>query len=177
MLGTLSILWNNSVLAVQTSHGKCFKVGETITVIGKANRSINGGTYFPLLKPICVYYPKSPMSTSTLSTLGNDRLQPNIYLKITGVLHDGHERGIVGFDIDVKDAINVDEEINAEKEAAKQSCEKWQADNSPALSKKAHGSKVGWIFDENEPKRCSIWAVDNEMPHRSIYVHRPESKK
>ncbi len=170
---TLLFNFNNHALASQN----CYKVGQTITVIGKANASINGGTYFPLLNPICVYYPKVPKSTNILSTLGSDRLQPYVYLKITGVLHDGYERGIVGFDIDVKEAVNVDDEINAKKSEAKESCRDWQIKNTPILTTKSHGNNVGWVFDEEGSGQCFIWAVDKEIPHKSIYLYRHNVKK
>lgn len=140
-------VWNNAASAAQPAHLKCFKIGATITVIGNVVGNVNGGTYLQLLKPICVDYPKPPDSREAhnLTPVG-EILPPNKFLKITGVLHDSFERHMVGFDIHVKDTVDVDEEVKTSLADAKQRCEKWQDDNSENLTKKAHGGRVAPIF-------------------------------
>jgi hypothetical protein len=173
--GVFLIFWNSSVMAAQSENNRCFKIGETATVIGQAIQSVNGETYFQLLKPLCVYEPAPKTKNEDhLSILGKNKLQPNRYLKITGVLYDAHERGAVGVNIDVKRAIDVNEEVMAEKEEVKQSCEKWQNENSSALKEKTHGARgVPAYFDSGKSK-CGIWAVDNEEPHKTLYLWRPD---
>jgi hypothetical protein len=85
---TLVILIAVSSLAAEAQK-PCASIGDTVTVIGSVTPGINGGTYFVLLKKLCVHYPKKTdhFSPMNLETIG-DRVPPNIYVELTGELSD-----------------------------------------------------------------------------------------
>lgn len=156
--------------------GRCFNIGDTVTLRGKIDGWTNGGTYFLLLEKICVHYPRQTdrFTPTNLDTIG-DKLPPNIYLEVTGELRDPWP--LMGIGIKVTSYTNVAKEVEAERAEWKRRCEQWQAQNIPDLSTRTHGGTIGRITDDEPPERnCSIYAADMKLPHEAITIRRPEPK-
>lgn len=164
--------------SAQTNAKACSNIGDTVTVRGHADAFVNGGTYFVLLKPLCVRYPKPTdhFSPINLETIG-EKLPPADYLEVTGELSDPWP--LVGVGIKVKTFRNVDADVKAELADWLRLCKEWQDERIPALTKRMHGAQVARQTDDtpfsSKPgHRCGIGAADTQLPHEVATIWRPE---
>jgi hypothetical protein len=158
-------------------NNECYKIGDTVTVRGRANAMINGGTYFVPLNHICVRYPKptDKFSVEHLTTFGT-RLPSNIYVEVTGELRDPYPAE-VGVALYPRTFRNADSEVKAILADTRRSCEQWQKENSPKLREQTHGARVV-LSPQNERGEdythyCAIWGVNTALPHELITIRRP----
>ena len=167
----------HKALPTATQTQPCLKIGETVSVTGRITPGINGGTYFELLKQMCVHYPKATDSfvPRNMETIG-DKLPPSIYVEVTGELADPWP--LVGIGIKVKTFRNVDAEVKAQLADWKHRCERWQDENSPSVSKQTNGGQIARItgdeFWDLPGHRCGLAAADANLPHEVTTIWRPE---
>ena len=83
----IATIWSTHLALTEEKTKVCFKIGDTVTIRGRANGMINAGTYFVLLEPRC--------GVLNLTTVG-PKLPPNIYVEVTGELLDLFPYGLVG---------------------------------------------------------------------------------
>lgn len=154
----------------------CYKIGQIVTVRGHAISGVNDGTDFELLKPICVYYPTSPVIRESVILVQHHKAPVEVYMDITGTLIDDWHRA--GFDVSVTSMKNVDAEVRAELAVVEAKCKEWQDQNIPGLIKRAHGAQVTRIFNKGYRTKniCGIWANDEAIPHKYLVMWRPEGK-
>jgi hypothetical protein len=154
----------------------CYRIGQIVTVRGHAISGVNDGTDFELLKPICVYYPTSPVTRNSVSLMQHHKVPVDVYMDITGPLIDDWHRA--RFLISVTSMQSVDSEVRAELVAVETRCREWQDKNIPDLIKRAHGAQVSRIYNKGPRTSniCGIWANDEAMPHKYIAVWRQEAK-
>lgn len=159
---------------------ECRKIGDTVTVRGRAIGFMNGGTYFEPLKPFCVDFPKSVyngirMTPSHLTTVG-PKVQPDIYVEVTGILRDAYPEYGVAFE--VMKVRNVDAEVKSDIDAANKRCQQWRQENIPTVKEKMHGGTVAPYEANNGDitPRCGLIAVDS-ISHEVVTIWMPESKK
>jgi hypothetical protein len=156
--------------------GRCFNIGDSVTVRGAIQSGMNGGTYFLLLEKLCVHYPKQSdrWTPNNLETIG-EKLPPDVYLEVTGELRDPWPS--MGVGIKVVSFRNVAKEVEAERGQWRQSCEQWQDEKIPELRDRTHGAKVVRITQDLPPElNCGISAADTKLPHELITIHRAEPK-
>ena len=148
-----------------------------------------------LVHPLCVHFP-GPTEKHAFSRLPvfGSRLRTGLYLRVTGEIKDlfssGGEIGVGIVPSQIRD--DFDEEIKAgiiaELAEAREPCEKWQEANSEALREKTHGGKIvlepqnsagadGGPSADQYIGNCSIWAVDQELPHKATFVYRNKTKR
>jgi hypothetical protein len=148
------------------STDRCYRIGDVVNVVGKASLSVNGGTTFDLLKPICVHYPRDRdrLTVHDLTTT-RSKVEADIFLTVTGRLSDPFP--IYGVGIDVLASQNINDEIVRSQEASKKACEDWRAENRDNLRARTHGGSVGW-YDALNPDgspNCCLMAADTRLPH------------
>lgn len=157
--------------------GTCRNIGDTITIRGHIVPGVNGGTYFEILKQLCVHYPKKTdrFEPTNLETIGN-KLPPSIFLEVTGRLRDPWP--IMGIGIEVTAFKDVDAEVKLSLAEWNRRCRQWQDEKIPALTARAHGGPVSRIFNNGLHPRpgntCGISAADANLPHELITIWRPE---
>jgi hypothetical protein len=176
VLLTVAIIWTTRAALAAGATDACFKIGDTVTIKGRANSIINGGTYFVPLEHFCVKYPKPTdhFTVQNLTTIGS-KLPTNIYVEVTGELRDPYPE--VGIGIRPITVRNVDSEVKASLGDVKLRCERWQSENSAKLSERTHGARVVRepqnVRGEDYAHYCAIWAVDAALPHQLITIRRP----
>jgi len=157
--------------------GQCFEVGDRVTIRGRIQPGVKFGTNILLLKGLCVHYPKRtdhfrPLNVETIG----EKLPPNVYLEVTGVLSDPWP--IYGIAIKIVSYRNVDSEVRAALADWQRQCKRWQDENIPALVARTHGSAVGRINNDElgslPGHQCAVWAVDTKLPHESVTIWRPD---
>jgi hypothetical protein len=176
ILSVIAGIWMVNAAPAADQKGLCSNVGDTVTIRGRADALINGGTYFVPLEQVCVHYPKStdrfiPQNLTTMVS----KLPPNIYVEVTGELRDPYP--IYGIGIRPITVRNIDLEVKSTLADAKRNCEQWQKENSGTLSERAHGGRVVQSpqneHSDDYTHRCSIWTVDTALPHELITLRRP----
>lgn len=167
-----------NLATAETPKDKCFNVGDTVTVRGRAAAMVNGGTYFEVLEEFCVHFPKKTdrFDVRNLTTIGN-KVPPGLYVEVTGELRDLYSTGVFGIGITTTKTRDVDAEVKAALAEARRQCEQWQQENAAKLKERTHGGNV--VFEpqntrgEDFTHNCSIWAVDTVLPHDNVIVRRP----
>lgn len=155
----------------------CYKDGEIVSVRGRILPGINGGTYFELLKQICIDYPSAPQKLSALSlNIIGSKLPHSIYLEVVGRIRDASVHHVFGLDLYVVSYQDVNSEVLQDFKIKAASCAQWQDDNRKRIIERIHGGDAFPISTNgsNGIRRCGIWGVDREAPHRSITLWRPD---
>jgi hypothetical protein len=178
LLATTILFALSARSATARQAGVCHNIGDAITIRGHIVPGVNGGTYFELLNPLCVHYPKKTdqFKPTNVETIGN-KLPPSIYLEITGRIRDPWP--LMGIGVQVTAYKDVDAEVKASLGDWKRRCEQWQDEKIPALNARTHGGQVERIFNYGQDPRpgntCGVSAADTKLPHEVITIWRPES--
>jgi hypothetical protein len=171
---TFVVLIALSPVSAIAQKTECASIGDTVTVTGSVTPGINGGTYFVLLKKLCVHYPKKTdrFAPISLETVG-DKLPPSVYVELTGELSDPWP--VVGVGIKVRSFRSVDVEVRKALADWQGRCERWQDENSAALRERTHGGNISRIEnnDGSPGHQCGIAAADTKLPHESTTIWRP----
>jgi hypothetical protein len=162
------------------SSQECHKLGDEVTIKGRAAGLINGGTYFEPLKPLCVDFPKNVyrgvrFNGQHLTTVG-EKVTPDRFVEVTGILRDAYPE--YGVAIEVKRFRDVDSEVKASIAEEESRCQQWRRDNTPILEKKTHGGRVSPYEAGNadNSRRCGLIAADR-ISHEVVTLWMPEPSK
>lgn len=169
----------SDTFAAQPAAGKCYDIGDTISVRGHVEAGVNGGTTFELLEPICVNYPKAPniRTTYTLATVGPN-LPLDVFWEVTGVLQGTLGQQNARFDILPARTLNVDNDVRTLFAEMNSRCKEWQTMNSAELVKQTHGGTVNPLFKKypTSMQGCGIWSADTQAPRESKAIFWREPK-
>ena len=157
----------------------CNKLGDKVTITGRAIGGVNGGTYFEPLMPWCVEFPKNIYHgvrfTEGHLTTTAQKLPSGVFVEVVGILRDAHPE--YGVALEVLSFRNIDDEVRASFAEANKKCQEWQKENAEAFQQKAHGGNVYPFEAPQQDKfvRCGLTAVDS-ITHEVLTLLRPEPK-
>ena len=150
--------------AAKAHAGKCYKLGDSVTVTVKSKSSRYGGS-FDLISTLCVKDPKTG-KPSTINSVGLDggNIPHGVDMVVFGTLKDAFP--VYGYSITIENVRDVNEDAKTAYKASHgaddyNTCLQWQKDAGLYLNGKTNGGDVKPVFT---PK-CGINAANSSSPH------------